>query len=77
MLSFAEGKPLGSTGLNQLYHHIANMFGEDKLPHQDKVKFVEKNYYEFVRYGKDPYSAKGWMEAEEPFQFFIISYGIS
>ena len=69
MLSFAEGKPLGSTGLNQLYHHIANMFGEDKLPHQDKVKFVEKNYYEFVRYGKDPYSAKGWMEAEEPFQF--------
>ena len=69
MLSFAEGKTLGKTGLNQFYHHIANMFGEDKLPHNEKVKFVEKEYYNFVRMGKDPYNAKGWMEAEEPFQF--------
>ena len=69
MLTFAEGKPLGLTGLNQLYHHIANMYGEDKLPHNDKVKFLEKNYYDFVKMGKDPYNAKGWMEAEEPFQF--------
>ena len=46
MLSFAEGKPLGKTGLNQLYHHIANMFGEDKLKHKDKVKFdkIDENF---------------------------------
>lgn len=69
MLSFYEGKALGENGLNELYHHIANMWGEDKLPHKDKVKFVENNYYNFVKYGKDPASAKGWMEAEEPFQF--------
>ncbi len=69
MLSFYEGKALGEYGLNELYHHIANMWGEDKLPHKDKVKFVENNYYDFVKYGKDPASAKGWMEAEEPFQF--------
>ena len=69
MLSFYEGKPLGKNGLNQLYHHICNMWGEDKLSHENKVKFVEKNYYEFVNYGIDPYKAKGWMQAEEPFQF--------
>lgn len=69
MLSFYEGKPLGKNGLNQLYHHICNMWGEDKLTHENKVKFVEKNYYEFVNYGIDPYKAKGWMQAEEPFQF--------
>jgi len=69
MLSFAIGKPLGNNGLGELYHHIANMFGEDKLPHNDKVKFVEKEYYNFVKMGKDPCNAKGWMEAEEPFQF--------
>ena len=69
MLTFYEGKPLGSSGLNQLYHHIANMFGEDKLPHVDKVKYVENMYNEFVNYGNDPYTNKGWMEAEEPFQF--------
>ena len=69
MLSFKIGQPLGSTGRNQLFHHIANMFGEDKLPHADKVKFVEKHYSTFVSYGDDPYTNKGWMDAEEPFQF--------
>ena len=69
MLSFYEGKPLGPTGKEELYHHIANMYGEDKLPHDEKVKYVTENYYEFVAYGKDPYNACGWMEAEEPFQF--------
>ncbi len=69
MLTFYEGKPLGSTGKNQLYHHIANMYGEDKLTHANKVKFIEKEYYNFVAMGKNPYNAIGWMEAEEPFQF--------
>lgn len=69
MLSFAEGKPLGPTGRDELYHHIANMYGEDKITHKARVKFVSDNYYEFVRYGKDPYVNKGWMDAEEPFQF--------
>ena len=69
MLSFAEGKPLGPTGKDDLYHHIANMYGEDKLPHKDKVKFVENKYYDFVAMGKDPYNKTGWMLAEEPFQF--------
>ena len=69
MLTFYEGKPLGPTGLNQLYHHIANMYGEDKLLHTDKVQFIKDSYNDFVSYGLDPYTNKGWMEAEEPFQF--------
>jgi len=68
MLTFAEGKPLGDSGLDELYHHIANMFGEDKLTHEGKVKFVENKYYEFVSMGKDPQANKGWMVAEEPIQ---------
>ena len=69
MLTFAEGKPLGDGGLDELYHHIANMFGEDKLTHEGKVKFVENKYYEFVSMGKDPQANKAWMASEEPFQF--------
>ena len=69
MLTFAEGKPLNDSGLNELYHHIANMFGEDKLTHEGKVKFVENKYYEFVSMGKDPQANKAWMVAEDPFQF--------
>ena len=69
MLTFAEGKPLGENGLNELYHHIANMFGEDKLTHEAKVKFVENKYYEFVSMGKSPQANRAWMAADEPFQF--------
>ena len=69
MLSFYEGKPLGKTGKAQLFHHIANMWGEDKLSHIDRVKFVEDNYYDFVKYGNKPTEAKGWMRASEPIQF--------
>jgi DNA-directed RNA polymerase len=69
MLTFAEGRPLSENGLDELYHHIANMFGEDKLTHKAKVKFVENKYYEFVSMGKDPQANKAWMVAEEPFQF--------
>lgn len=69
MLSFYYGKPLGKNGKEELFHHIANMYGEDKLSHKDKVKFVEDNYYVFVNYGLKPKEAIGWMQAEEPFQF--------
>jgi len=69
MLSFYEGKPLGDNGKAQLFHHIANMWGEDKLSHVDRVRFVEDNYYDFVKYGNKPTEAKGWMQAAEPIQF--------
>lgn len=69
MLSFFEGKPLGKNGKAQLFHHIANMYGEDKLSHVDRVRFVEDNYYDFVKYGNKPTEAKGWMQAAEPIQF--------
>ena len=69
MLSFYDGLPLGNNGKAQLFHHIANMWGEDKLSHVDRVRFVEDNYYNFVKYGNKPTEAKGWMQASEPIQF--------
>ena len=69
LLSFYDAKPLGKNGKAQLFHHIANMWGEDKLSHVDRVKFVEDNYYEFVNYGTKPKDARGWMQAAEPIQF--------
>ncbi len=68
MLTFAEGKPLGPTGRDELYHTICNHLGEDKLSHEAKVKFVENKYYEFVSMGRDPKTNKAWMAADAPFQ---------
>ena len=72
MLSFANGMPLGRNGLNELLHHIVNMWaidGSDKLTHSDKIEYANKKFGEFVSYGADPFNHKGWMDAEEPFQF--------
>jgi hypothetical protein len=69
LIQFAEGKPFGATGKNQFFHHIANMFGEDKLPHEGRVQFVKDNYETFCGYGYQPKVNKGWMKAAEVFQF--------
>ena len=69
MIKFAVGSILGETGKEELFHHIANMFGEDKLPHKERVAFVQERYAYFSDMGRDPYNHKGWMNAEEPFQF--------
>ena len=45
------------------------MYGEDKLTHEGRVKFVDDNYASFISYGADPYNNRGWMDAAEPFQF--------
>jgi DNA-directed RNA polymerase len=69
LIQFFEGKPLGKTGKDQFFHHIANMFGEDKLPHDGRVKFVQDNYKTFCEYGYNPKVNKGWMNAAEVWQF--------
>ena len=41
MLSFYEGKALGENGLNELYHHIANMWMEAEEPFQFLSAVIE------------------------------------
>ena len=69
MIKFATGAELGSTGKEELFHHISNMFGNDKVTHNERVKFVEDNFDKFADCGMYPKVNKSWMDAEEPFQF--------
>jgi DNA-directed RNA polymerase len=69
LIQFAEGMKFGVNGKEEFFHHISNMFGEDKLPHEGRVKFVKDNYETFCSYGYEPTVNKGWMKAAEPFQF--------
>ena len=75
MLSFAEGKPLGSTGLNQLYHHIANMFGEDKLSLDDREKGTKDNSDKICGVANDPLGTMSyWRSADKPFSFLAACF---
>lgn len=48
LIMFADGKPLGETGLDALRVHIANCAGKDKLSIADRILWTETHYDELV-----------------------------
>ena len=40
--------------VNNFYWHLANCAGQDKLEHDDRVKWVEANYDSLITIGRDP-----------------------
>lgn len=72
MLRFAEGKPNNDTGWEWLHVHCASMYGHDKLPFEDRIKWTEANRKEIVKAGNDPDSTDFWHHADggdKPWQF--------
>ncbi|KAJ2820856.1 DNA-directed RNA polymerase, partial [Coemansia sp. 'formosensis'] len=43
LLVFHEGRPLGERGMYWLKIHLANLFGKDKLSHDERLEFVTSN----------------------------------
>lgn len=43
LLTFAETRPLGASGLRWLKIHVANLYGYDKASFEERVVFVEKH----------------------------------
>lgn len=41
LLKFAEAKPLGVRGLRWLKIHLANLYGFDKAPFDERVQYVD------------------------------------
>lgn len=64
LLEFAEGKPLGAEGAYWLAVHVANRFGQDKKPLDDRVQWVEDHEAEIVDSAERPRDgAQFWREA--------------
>ncbi|CAI5489665.1 unnamed protein product [Closterium sp. Naga37s-1] len=72
LLRFADGKPLGPSGLRWLKIHLANLVGSgaDKLSFDERVKYVDERMEKVRASAEDPLGEEGgwWMEAEDPFQ---------
>lgn len=72
LLQFSEAKPLGERGLQWLYIHCANAFGEDKISFEDRVEFAKANLSHICRSGKSVETAceadAWWKSAGKPFQ---------
>lgn len=61
MLLFSEGKPLGKDGLWWLKIHLANKWGKDKLPLNDRALYAESMMEIVDRVAEDPKNNLDWL----------------
>lgn len=62
ILEFAEGRPLGKSGLRWLKIHLANVYagGVDKLSHAGRIAFTENHLDDIFDSADRPLEGKRW-----------------
>ncbi len=74
ILKFAKGKPLGERGAWWLAVHLANCFGEDKIPFQKRVQWVYDNDAAILDSAGRPFDgARLWAKAGKPWRFLAAA----
>ncbi|AET37737.1 DNA-directed RNA polymerase Ecym_1514 [Eremothecium cymbalariae DBVPG len=69
LLIFWQGKKLGEDGLNWLKVHLANLYGMDKKPFEDRIKFTEEHLEDIKDSAENPLHGNGWWKkADKPWQ---------
>ncbi|CAD6338849.1 unnamed protein product [Miscanthus lutarioriparius] len=80
VLEYAEGRPLGKSGLCWLKIHLANKYGGgvEKLSHEGKLAFVENQLLDIFDSAANPvYGNCWWTNAEDPFQCLAACMDLS
>ncbi|XP_059655628.1 DNA-directed RNA polymerase 1B, mitochondrial-like [Cornus florida] len=70
-LEFAEGRPLGKSGLRWLKIHLANLYGGgvDKFSYEGRIAFTENHLDDIFDSADRPLEGtRWWLGAEDPFQ---------
>ncbi|KAF2024568.1 DNA/RNA polymerase [Setomelanomma holmii] len=69
LLKFAQGKELGTVGLQWLKIHLANLYGFDKASLKDREQFAMDNLSEIYDSATNPLDGRRWWsKAEDPWQ---------
>lgn len=81
MLTFAQGKPLGSDGARWLAIHGCNQLGEtpegqkvSKMTLDERVAYIEANSQAIESAALDPVADRWWTKAEDPLQFLAFCF---
>ncbi|KAF5791883.1 putative DNA-directed RNA polymerase [Helianthus annuus] len=80
ILEFAEGRPLGSSGLRWLKIHLANLFagGVDKLSLEGRIAFTESHLDDIFDSADRPLDGgRWWLNAEDPFQCLAVCINLA
>ena len=68
LLEFARGEAIGDQGAHWLAVHLANQFGHDKLPFDERVDWVFANEALILDSARDPLDGERfWATADNPF----------
>ncbi|KAH0436080.1 hypothetical protein IEQ34_026487 [Dendrobium chrysotoxum] len=80
VLEFAEGRPLGKSGLRWLKIHLANLYGNgvDKKSYDGRIAFTENHLGDIFDSADRPLEGeRWWLTAEDPFQFLAVCINMS
>ncbi|KAK6942325.1 DNA-directed RNA polymerase, N-terminal [Dillenia turbinata] len=80
VLEFAEGRPLGMSGLYWLKIHLANVYsgGVEKLSHDGRLAFVDNHLDDIFDSADNPVNGnRWWLMAEDPFQCLAACMNLS
>ncbi|KAI9153573.1 hypothetical protein LWI28_013283 [Acer negundo] len=80
ILEFAEGRPLGKSGLLWLKIHLANLYagGVDKLSHEGRLAFTENHLDDIFDSADRPLEGRRWwLKAEDPFQCLAVCINLT
>ncbi|KAI4335521.1 hypothetical protein L6164_014159 [Bauhinia variegata] len=80
LLEFAEGRPLGKSGLQWLKIHLANLYsgGVEKLSYDGRLAFVENHLHDIFDSADNPINGNcWWLTAEDPFQCLAACINLS
>ncbi|XVF34354.1 hypothetical protein REPUB_Repub18cG0052600 [Reevesia pubescens] len=80
VLEFAEGRPLGRSGLHWLKVHLANLYsgGVEKLSHDGRLAFVDNHLDDIFDSAENPINGnRWWLTAEDPFQCLAACINLS
>lgn len=79
-LEFAEGRPLGKSGLRWLKIHLANLYagGVDKLSLEGRLAFTENHLDDIFDSVDIPLEGRRWwLKAEDPFQCLAVCINLT
>jgi DNA-directed RNA polymerase len=80
VLEFAEGRPMGISGLRWLKIHLANLYagGVDKLSLDGRLAFTENHLDDIFDSADRPLEgSRWWLQAEDPFQCLAVCISLT
>lgn len=76
MIQFADAAPLTQESEDWLFIHGANVWGHDKQPFADRIKWTKENLALFQAISENPLDQRQWAEADKPWQALAFCFEV-